>query len=179
MNKEKAKEKAIAILQVQLDKLNVRGATVDTPWVKQTSSYIKNFFGEDSDEYKYVSGNSFRPMPIFIPDDWGPTEQKHLINARNFILNCIESVRSNGVYVPKGNFLSKMTDTQVGIAITIILFALAGFYTLIYNLGENSGRKSIEPIKPSVTQSIANGDTAKKRDADKNKSKNQNDSFKK
>lgn len=176
------KEKAIQILNGQIDKLNQRGAKVDTPWVNQTSSYIKDFFGKDSDEYKYITSPSFRPVPMFLPDDWTQTEANWRLIAINFLNNCIESIKNKGLYRNPFSFILKMKTEVILFIITLIFSGLGWLGTFIYNKGyEKAKNESIRtaPESITVTPQEPNSDSAGVNDSNKKEPRNHSDSSKK
>jgi hypothetical protein len=54
MNNKGKQQKAIDILNKQIGKLDDPQYPVDETWKVQTSAYIKEYFGEQSDQYEFI-----------------------------------------------------------------------------------------------------------------------------
>lgn len=120
-------EKAIKILLVQRDKLLDKKIYKDENWVFQTASYIKDFFGEHSPEYKFIGTYTFTALA----HNQMSKEEKQLLfkdkenKAVIFLNNCIETIQNKGLFKPpKKNFLQRIGNSAVWTIIGILVPAL-------------------------------------------------------
>lgn len=127
------KKKAIEILTTQKNKIDDQNYPNDENWVSQTASYIRSFFGENSNEFKLISTfkfyvTHFDPVEEEINVRYSPKMEN---NAKIFIDNCIETLTVKGIYKePNVNFLYKMTDQGVIGLISLICIPVfsAGYF---------------------------------------------------
>ena len=178
------KEKAIEILTNQKNKLNQKGATVDNIWISETAEYVKRFLGSDSSQYSLIISDHFRTFPILHTDttDYRYFDQLNIKNANQFINSCIESINNNGVYKPKGNFITKMDDAKFRWFIGGLCTSLILIGTIIYNQGYKDGKnESIRTMPKSitVTPQESNADSTSVNDSNKKEPRNHSDSSKK
>lgn len=130
------KEKAIEILKRQRDKLDIEKHTNDEAWIFQTAEYIRQFFGEDSTQFSFIS--QFKWHVLSSP--WDSNELiKHWLDqkpkeAKQFMDNCIESLNDTGLYKsPKPNFFHGYSNIKI---ITGAISFLVIFSTVILYLGQ-------------------------------------------
>jgi hypothetical protein len=122
-------KKAIDILKGQrakLDDFNNKNQN----WVFQTASYIKDFFGETSTEFSFISQFYFHVVSSNwdSPDDVRRWLAEKPIEARTFLDNCIETLQHKGLFrQPKQNFLNRLSDTVLW---TIISIAVPGLISI-------------------------------------------------
>lgn len=108
------KKNAIKVLKSQKQKLDSfhEKRFYDLVWKTQTVQYIKQIFGEKSEQFNYI--NSLKIYNQYSPD---PTR---------FLDSCIDSVKNFGVYKePKKNILDGQSNFKI-ISIAISIF-IAGF----------------------------------------------------
>ena len=103
MNNKKEK-KAINILRDQKDKLADINYTPNQVWITETQSYVKDFFGENSREFKFI--DEFRFTYIDIPHNIFLANKE---KAKEYLSNCIDRIKHYGLYKPpKQNFIARM-----------------------------------------------------------------------
>ena len=100
------KSKAIKILQTQKAKVLDVNTYNDETWVFQTGSFIKDFFGEDSAEYSFISQFTFM---VKVPNLTSTEEDRERLKSKkekavNFIDDCIETIRYKGATIKKLTF---------------------------------------------------------------------------
>jgi hypothetical protein len=112
------KKTAITILNRQIDKLKILESPKDYSydWLVQTTTYIDNFFGLDSNQSKRIKDN--------------PIGCSHTSNLIPFLNDCIETIMNIGLYKkPKINLLSSIPNW-------IIILILPALVTLGVLLGK-------------------------------------------
>lgn len=120
---------ALEILKQQKEKLPVDIETQKT-WLTQTAAFIKDFFGLESDQYKFIKNFSFKEQSkgsynsffdVYSPNpNYDPSDKQKV--AENFIEICIDTLKKkNSLYKePKTNFLSTLSKEFVwGIIVAI------------------------------------------------------------
>jgi len=122
-------KKAIEILKGQKDKLQ-SFENQNQNWVFQTASYIKDFFGENSTEFSFISQFRFE----VVSSNWDSSEDirrwlaEKPVEAKHFLDNCIETLQQKGLFkLPGQNFLSRLTETALW---TIISIAVPGLISI-------------------------------------------------
>ena len=124
------KKHAIEILTTQHNKVTADDHDFHRTdnWCFQTASYIKDFFGEQSKEYNFITRFSFKNFHNFESEksNWLTAELTvHKRQAAKFIDDCIETLTHKGLYkAPKTNFLQRFSDNILVAAITVIVPAL-------------------------------------------------------
>ena len=162
------KKKAIEILRKQISKLDDIYIYKDEKWVFQTGSYLKDFFGEDSPEYSFISQFTFSVIHLSYN-----TNEEVLISlnnkkrkAKSFLEDCIETIENKGLLKEK-NLLYRLSDTAIW---AIIGLSIPGLLTLgaiygnlnsdkqnIYLKQENKTLKdSLKILKPFYLPKIKN-----------------------
>lgn len=102
------KKKAIEILTQQKTKLEKGSFHQDETWVFHTAFYIKDFFGENSTEFNFISQFSFTVISTNLTPDndilyaLGQKKQK----ALKFLDNCIETLQNKGLYKPDSKIMT-------------------------------------------------------------------------
>ncbi|MBN8790414.1 MAG: hypothetical protein J0I84_25320 [Terrimonas sp.] len=122
-------KKAIDILKSQKEKLEDFD-NKNQNWVFQTASYIKDFFGENSTEFSFISQFHFH----VVSSNWDSPEDvrrwlaEKPIEAKPFLDNCVETLQHKGLFKqPKQNFLNRLSDTALW---TIISIAIPGLVSI-------------------------------------------------
>jgi len=125
-------KKAIDILKGQRDKLD-NFDNKNQNWVFQTASYVKDFFGENSTEFSFISQFQFHVVSSNwdSPDDVRRWLAEKPIEAKRFLDNCIETLQHKGlIKLPKQNSLSRLSETALwtilGVGVTGLISA--GFF---------------------------------------------------
>lgn len=118
------KEKAIQILTRQRDKLDDPKVPNDDAWIFQTADYIRQFFGDNSQQFSYIS--QFKFGVWYKTSDSSDVIKarldQNLREVKQFLDNCIEAINDTGLYKPPTtNFLNKLSDTALW---TIIPFVV-------------------------------------------------------
>jgi len=127
-------KKATEILLNQKKKLATENLRQDT-WLTQTSSFIKDFFGDTSNEYNFIKDFKFYSKTfdsMSAEYDTNAHINRNSKAASQFIDNCIDTLNHKGLYkAPKPNFLQRFSDNALWTSISIILPAIWGFGFLI------------------------------------------------
>jgi len=130
--------------------------TNDDTWVFQSASFVKDFFGEDSTEYNWISQFEFRTL---VSSAWSTEQRSAAINdkprqAKQFLNDCIETLKIKGLYKPKSNFLQRLDNSTLW---TIIAFAIPsilglGFFfgNLKYDKDKLEAEQTIKQLKDSL-----------------------------
>ncbi|GAB2797018.1 hypothetical protein GCM10027275_47990 [Rhabdobacter roseus] len=180
-------KKAIGILKTQKDKLDDFG-NENLNWVFQTASYIKDFFGEDSPEFSFISQFSFnvKASSWDRPEDVRRWLAEKPIVAKRFLDNCIETLEQKGLFKqPKQNFLNQLSETALWTLIPLIgtgLLSIGLFFGNLYSDKQNIelrqenkllkdslntfrtlslGNKTINSRPDTIIQKITNNDSLK------------------
>jgi hypothetical protein len=154
-------KQAIEILKRQRDKLDDKNLPNDDTWVFQTASFVKDFFGEDSTEYNWISQFEFRTL---VSSYWSDEQRRAAINdkprqAKQFLNDCIDTIKIKGPYKPpKTNFLNAISDTALWTLIPLIgtiLFS-SGFFIGQYStdLKNIELRQDLKHLKDSLSATI-------------------------
>ncbi len=129
-------KRAIEILTKQRDKIDDRNYPRDETWVFQTAEYIRQFFGDNSTQFSFISQFKFGVRR----SNWDREEDvKRWLaqkpeDAKQFLSNCIEDLKHFGLYKPPTmNFLSKLSDTALW---TLIPFILSVVFSGGYFFGQ-------------------------------------------
>ncbi|WP_298146839.1 hypothetical protein [Flavobacterium sp.] len=157
------RKKAIEILQKQKQKLDNPNFLKDENWVFQTASYIKDFFGESSTEYFFISKFEFTAYyskPDSKQDAIGRLNAK-TPKAKKYLENCIETISNKGLYKhPKKNLVSDKSNFElIGIVITISIFVFwIGYWVKSVELfsSKNKTENSTSFLSNTVSQKITN-----------------------
>lgn len=128
------KNKAIQILIGQREKLSDTKFNADV-WLSQTKGYAKQFFGENSEQFKFLNDFSFNVFVRTITADKSLKEnmlQAKKGSAKQFIDDCIEYLQYNDLHKPpKTNFIHNLSDTALWTIITISLSTVFGGGVLV------------------------------------------------
>ncbi|MBS0647321.1 MAG: hypothetical protein JSR97_12145 [Verrucomicrobia bacterium] len=129
-------KKAIDILKSQKTKLEDFD-NKNQNWVFQTASYIKDFFGENSTEFSFISQFHFH----VVSSNWDSPEDvrrwlaEKPIEAKRFLDNCVETLQHKGLFKqPKQNFLNRLSDTALWTIISIVIPGLISIGLFFGNL---------------------------------------------
>lgn len=165
-------EQAIKILEGQIEKYNSIDAKTCYTWKTQTSSYIKSFFGEHSDEYEFI--NKF----MFDYDVYTIVKlpQENAKALTTFVRNCIETIKNVGLHKPpRPNFLFHIDNRWLitGICGAVVVIFTAGYVTgniftnaknVEYKIKYENLRDSLDrlPVSPAlnVPDKITTNDTS-------------------
>ncbi|PIQ21067.1 MAG: hypothetical protein COW65_11250 [Cytophagales bacterium CG18_big_fil_WC_8_21_14_2_50_42_9] len=135
---------AIDILNKQIGKLNDPNYPTSDLWAVQTSSFIKKFFGENSDEYIYVK-------TLKVRSEWNklinwPHEDKQA--AKLFLSQCIQTIERTGLYrPPKGNIF---TTTRNEILVPAILVIMGGIFYFGFYVGNINSNNNTYELKEEI-----------------------------
>ena len=117
--------KAIKILIRQRDKVLSRDHQNDYIWITQTTYYIKEIFGEDSEQHRFIQKFSFNPglsLSTFPKDQTRSEADRLKASAVRFLNTCIEAIKDIGVQKPsKQNFLSGLSDSIIAVIIGLLI----------------------------------------------------------
>jgi len=138
-------KKAISILLRQKSKLLDKNFYKDENWVFQTASYIKDFFGDNSTEYSFISRFTFTIKVLNVT----PADEKRRLlaekeeSAIKFLDNCIETLQNKGIYKSdKNNFLRNLDNATI---IGLIIFFGSTLFGIGYYFGtEKVNKENIE-----------------------------------
>jgi hypothetical protein len=139
-------KKAIDILKNQKEKLDRPNEFHrDENWVFQTASYIKDFFGDKSTEFSFISQFSFGVLRSNWDSDKDVSRwiADKPIQVKKFLDNCIETLQHKGLFQhQRQNFLYRLSDTALW---TIISIAVPGLISVGLFFGNMySDRQNIE-----------------------------------
>lgn len=118
--------KAVKILEKQLGRLNSES---DKNWILQTKSYVKDFLGEESLEYKSIRYFEFtRPSSNFKEDANKRWRKDSEDEIKANILAIIEVIKSKGL--KKEPFLNSISKTAFWAIVGILIpgLILIGFF---------------------------------------------------
>ena len=148
---------AIDILRQQKAKIEDPNHTNDETWVFQTASYIKEFFGDNSPEYKFIARFTFQ---VLVQDDISNEDIRYFLlekrtKAKTFLDNCIETLQHKGLFKePKQNFLSNFSTSEMYsflLAIGSILITIGFFFGNMYSDKQNTDlRQDKKVLKDSL-----------------------------
>lgn len=166
-------KKAIEILKNQKDKLDRPNEFHrDENWVFQTASYIKDFFGDKSTEYSFISQFSFGVLRSNSDSDedvrrWIADKP---IQVKKYLDNCIETLQHKGLFKqPKHNFLYRLSDTAFWTLLPLVgtgLLSIGFFFGNLYSDKQNIElRQDNKTLKDSLnilrvsapTNKVSNG----------------------
>jgi hypothetical protein len=126
-------KKAIQNLKSQIEKLDNPKIYKDENWIFQTASYIKDFFGQDSAQYTFISNFNFKiPFNQYDSKTFASKQLNlKILKSRQYLENCIETINVKGLYKhPKTNFLNRISETALWSIITVLLpiIFFSGYY---------------------------------------------------
>jgi hypothetical protein len=146
------RKNAIKILIRQKDKLADYTIYKDETWTFQTASFIKDFFGEQSPEFSFISQFKFTVFGHtgMTNEMWRNELDLKQNKALKFIEDCIETIQHKGLYkTPKINFLQNLGSNAVW---AIISISVPGLLTIGFIFGQFiSDTKNFE-LKQHVKQ---------------------------
>lgn len=109
------KKHAIQVLRKQINKLD-HNTNLNNKWTVQTKSYLKAFFGTDSEQYEYFKDFRWKHG---VADD----PEKHVKPVSIFLNDCIEVIQDIGLKKEeKKNFLSRIPDWSIIPIIASLIF---------------------------------------------------------
>ncbi len=132
------KEKAVQILKTQQQTLPSLNKETYEVWKTNTLSWIKQIFGESSEEYKY-----FKDFHFWYNDMYNPEAEirKNIPKANSFLENCI--TRINTVGLPKKEWKHVLITTNPMLFWAVFLALL----TFSFWLGKVTANKSDDTPK--------------------------------
>lgn len=143
------KKTAIKVIEIQIQKLDKfhEKKLYDLVWKTQTTQYIKQIFGESSEQFDYMS--TAKVQSPYSPD---PTK---------FLDSCIDSVKNVGVYKePKKNILSSLSDSLIVLILTtigIVSFALGKYTSDTQNIElKRDNKELIDSLSFFKSRNISN-----------------------
>lgn len=106
------KTRAINIITYQKDKIGDKYSSMHEVWLVHTTSLIKEFLGEKSDEYIYLNKFTFEPKyaHTMTESEILKEQTEMIITLKLFLDNCISTIRIKGLTSQKGNFISRMSE---------------------------------------------------------------------
>lgn len=129
------KKKAIEILIQQKNKLEKSSFYQDETWVFHTASYIKDFFGESSTEFTFISQFRFTVISTNKtpePDILYALDQKKQ-KALKFLDNCVDTIKNKGLYKPESKMLTWVKEpANLWKMFAFIVTTLLSVATLIF-----------------------------------------------
>lgn len=151
-------KKAIEILKKQIQKLDDSTFFKDENWVFQTASYIKDFFGENSTEYAFISKFEFKAYYTNYGNENDAIRELNskTPKAKKYLENCIETISNKGLYKhPKTNFLNRISDSALWSIITFLLpiVFFSGYY--FGNLYSNTQNVELKIENKTLKDSIS------------------------
>jgi len=132
---------AVEMLNKQKIKLSQTNADLFYTWKIQTTTYIKEIFGEHSNEYLFI--NKFSQYIVYSDLSYDKQLDKKREELNQYLGNCIETLSHIHIYKPpKRNFLNRVDNK---ILVPIIIALAGGLWTLGFRIGQNSSDiKNIE-----------------------------------
>jgi len=144
--------KAVKCLQQQQSKLPIEKGN-EQIWRNQTMSYLKSFFGNGSDEHKFIMGFSFgQDSESYYSEHWG----RFIINksyvgndkqkeAYLFIDYCIETLKAKGLHKDsKKEFLNRYSDKEIIFSFLTAFIFIGG---LCYTVGQITSNNKIDRLE--------------------------------
>ncbi len=101
------KKKAIEILQKQKEKIKDEPDLQDYTWTIQTRTCIKDFFGEDSNEYFFIKNFSFGNH-VYSEETGNyvkPKIELPIAEISRFLDKCVETINYKGLYRPRKSYV--------------------------------------------------------------------------
>lgn len=136
---------ACCILQKQIDKTKLQGFAF-TSWRIQSASYIKLYFGENSEEYAFFT------QRVFSDATYGIIEISEVEKSKSTILhltNAIETLKVKGIYKHKQKrFISNISEGWLIFWAGCILAAFGITFSIGYWYGERADKSITAPIMP-------------------------------
>ena len=138
-------KKATEILLNQKKKLTTENLRQDT-WLTQTSSFIKDFFGDTSNEYIFIKDFKFYSKTfdsMSAEYDTNAHINRNSREASQFIGNCIDTLNHKGLYkAPKQNFLTRLSETALWTTLSVGVTGLISIGLFFGNM--SSDKQNIE-----------------------------------
>jgi hypothetical protein len=121
MNKKLSKE----LLLKQIDKLGKPQFQTNEIWINKTSSLIKDFFGDNSEEYKFITRFQYKKELITA----GAIGRLVITNTKEvtqFLNDCMDTLDHKGLYRElRTNFVMRL-DNGTLVALIFGLLAILG-----------------------------------------------------
>lgn len=159
------KDEAIEHLRAHRKKLEK--SDVDSVWITQTASLVRDFLGDEVDEYTWIKNRK--------PPSWSldyETNRSIKLKAKNeairFVNGCIDTIERNGLYKkPTPNFFYRFNNWQaisftVGTLIVLISAAFIGGREWEKNISDT---QNIE-LRQEVTNLKQQNEALQKENAD-------------
>ena len=146
-----SKKQAIHNLTQQITKLDDFDYIKKETWQPQTAEYIKQYFGEESNQYKFITAFNFTAQGTNL----SPDDQKKLKaeKAKLFLQEAIEFLQNHGLYKkPKKNFLEGLNNAFLS---GIILLGVNALFWGGWLIGDNKDYAE----KDKLHQTVANKDS--------------------
>ena len=130
------KKKAIKILGQQKEKIKNYSKLRNIQWNIETASYVKDFLGKESPEFKWISQFKWSVTYVSIDGETPKYVKTKIENkpkeAIQFLENCINIIENKGIYKEKKeNWFSGLNNWKiVGILFAFIVFGFGiGYWT--------------------------------------------------
>lgn len=131
-------KKAVIVLEKQIQSLNNLS---DENWLLQTKSFIKDFLGEDSEEYKSSKKLEFpNPYRSMFDEENKKYRNESEAEIKAFIYSTIETLKIKGV--KQEPFFKTISETAFWTIVSILTTAVFGLGVFIGNL--QSDKQNIE-----------------------------------
>ncbi|MBA6156473.1 hypothetical protein H3Z83_08110 [Tenacibaculum sp. S7007] len=105
------KNKAISILENQIKKLGKK-ENLNHRWTIETRTYLKEFFGEDSEQLQFLKDFNWKPGIASEPEIYKPTIEK-------FLYDCISTIKNIGLKKEvTENWFSKIPNWIMSLSLT-------------------------------------------------------------
>lgn len=146
--------KAISLLNIQLDKLPTIDKDTYKSWQIQTTSYIKDIFGDTSEEYNFIKSTNFVLGLIDTPHN--QQIKQNTPRIKSFLENCIESLEHRGISKPKTDIVKEKESWTKRYPViwefvkALIILAVGYFFRFITEPKDNqAGNKTNTEQSPS------------------------------
>ncbi len=153
--------KAINTLKEQSDKLPVDDE-FKINWVIQTSSYIRDYFGETDENYLRIKSFSLFQSSkgqyenwfgddVWVPNkNYNPADRN--IIAKDFLKNCVEILeKRNYLYKkPKKNFLSTISEAWLIFWIGLAFAIIAGLGKYISDIQNVELKRQVKDLQMEI-----------------------------
>ncbi len=141
------KDEAINELNRLIGRLNDKNYQKNDAWTNKTATLIRKYFGEDSEQYKFITDFRFL-TGIYTPDAKQQVIDKNKGRAVQYLKDCIEFIEKYDLYKPvRKNFFSTIGNEWL----IAILISIAG---ALYSFGFLSGTHSNDVQNYELKQTV-------------------------
>lgn len=127
-------QKAVSILSKQIVKIEQKDFHYPI-WNIQTTTYLREFFGEKSEQYYFFQNHYWNIDTIHAK---GITIEVKKYIAISFLNDCIDTINDIGLYQKenKGNYISRLSDRMITFWIVSVFSGGVYFGRIIYKVFE-------------------------------------------